>query len=350
MAWQIQMEPPRLRSQIRQYARRLGKKPARTLLNADQPQAHRKTLFDIMTGFIPIENVKFDKRLTHVEQRPAGVTLTFSDGTTAEAAILAGADGIRSTTREHILKDLYPSQVAPVYAGAYCYRAVIPMPEAYEILGDLTDVAKLYFGPKRGVAEFNYLLCVADSDEGWKLKDAVTERTTHEAMMADFEDPGIDESFRKLLQRAKPVKWGLFHHLHTATYFRDRVVLIQWVIDAVQAEYSAFETLHESDGLVSTARELGIAYVAYGPLGHGWLVDVPTRRQTTSSPTTIGGKFQGENFYANKRIVDGFKDLATRKKCTLPQISRAWVAAQGMISIPGTTKPGRLEENWGREA
>ncbi|OJJ35566.1 hypothetical protein ASPWEDRAFT_111079 [Aspergillus wentii DTO 134E9] len=196
--------------------------------------AHRKTLFDIMTGFIPIENVKFDKRLTHVEQRPAGVTLTFSDGTTAEAAILAGADGIRSTTREHILKDLYPSQVAPVYAGAYCYRAVIPMPEAYEILGDLTDVAKLYFGPKRGVAsivrqEFNYLLCVADSDEGWKLKDAVTERTTHEAMMADFEDPGIDESFRKLLQRAKPVKWGLFHHLHTATYFRDRVVLIQWV-------------------------------------------------------------------------------------------------------------------------
>jgi len=44
-------------------------------------------------------------------------------------------------------------------------------------------------------------------------------------------------------------------------------------IDAVQAEYSAFETLHESDGLVSTARELGIAYVAYGPLGHGWLVD-----------------------------------------------------------------------------
>jgi aryl-alcohol dehydrogenase-like predicted oxidoreductase len=44
-------------------------------------------------------------------------------------------------------------------------------------------------------------------------------------------------------------------------------------IDAVQADYSAFETLHESDGLVSTARELGIAYVAYCPLGHGWLVD-----------------------------------------------------------------------------
>jgi len=44
-------------------------------------------------------------------------------------------------------------------------------------------------------------------------------------------------------------------------------------IDAIQAEYSAFETLHETDGQIDTAKELGIAYVAYSPLGHGWLVD-----------------------------------------------------------------------------
>lgn len=44
-------------------------------------------------------------------------------------------------------------------------------------------------------------------------------------------------------------------------------------IDAIQAEYSAFETLHETDGLIEAAKELGIAYVAYSPLGHGWLVD-----------------------------------------------------------------------------
>lgn len=41
----------------------------------------------------------------------------------------------------------------------------------------------------------------------------------------------------------------------------------------MQAEYSAFETLHETDGLIDTARELGVAYVAYSPLGRGWLVD-----------------------------------------------------------------------------
>ncbi|BCS13887.1 monooxygenase [Aspergillus luchuensis IFO 4308] len=202
--------------------------------NYIRKSAHRKTLLDIMTSFIPIEKVKFNKRLTNVEQLPAGVTLTFSDGTTAEASILAGADGIKSTVREHVLKDLYPSQVAPVYAGAYCYRAVIPMSEAYEILGDLTDVAKFYFGYKRsavtyrisGGDEFNFLLCVAGSDDAWKLKDAVTERVTHEAMMADFDGPGVDDSFRQLLRMAKPVKWGFFHHLHTATYFRDRVVLV----------------------------------------------------------------------------------------------------------------------------
>ncbi|OJJ02218.1 hypothetical protein ASPVEDRAFT_52954 [Aspergillus versicolor CBS 583.65] len=98
-------------------------------------------------------------------------------------------------------------------------------------------------------------------------------------------------------------------------------------IDAVQAEYSAFETLHESDGLVSTARELDIAYIAYGPLGHGWLVD--------DFPYQTPDDF-GLDDYRRQMI----------KKCTLPQIALAWVAAQGMISIPGTTKPGRLQENW----
>jgi hypothetical protein len=57
-------------------------------------------------------------------------------------------------------------------------------------------------------------------------------------------------------------------------------------------------------------------------------------------------KFQGDNFYKNKAIVDEIKKLAKKKGCTTPQIALAWVAAQGMIAIPGTTKPARLEENW----
>lgn len=45
-------------------------------------------------------------------------------------------------------------------------------------------------------------------------------------MMADFEGPGVDDCFRRLLAKAKPVKWGFFHHPHTASYFRDRVALV----------------------------------------------------------------------------------------------------------------------------
>ncbi|KAI0149189.1 NADP-dependent oxidoreductase domain-containing protein [Pestalotiopsis sp. NC0098] len=121
-------------------------------------------------------------------------------------------------------------------------------------------------------------------------------------------------------------------------------------IDALQAEYSAFETLHETDGLIDTAKELGIAYVAYSPLGHGWLVDdFPYKSPDDFAPDDFRRtvpKFQGENFFKNRRIVDEIKKLATRKGCKLTQVALAWVAAQGMIAIPGTTKVGRLEENW----
>lgn len=57
-------------------------------------------------------------------------------------------------------------------------------------------------------------------------------------------------------------------------------------------------------------------------------------------------KFQGENFYKNKAVVEKIKAFATKKGCTTAQIALAWVASQGMIAIPGTTKPERLEENW----
>jgi 2-polyprenyl-6-methoxyphenol hydroxylase-like FAD-dependent oxidoreductase len=120
----------------------------------DITQAHRKALLDIMTSFIPIESVKFNKRLTDVEQKPGKVVLRFSDGDVAEADVLAGADGIKSTIRKHVLEPLYPEQVPPIYANAYCYRAVIPMSDAYEILGDLTDVAKNFFGHGRAAVTY----------------------------------------------------------------------------------------------------------------------------------------------------------------------------------------------------
>ncbi|KAF2994366.1 hypothetical protein E8E13_001405 [Curvularia kusanoi] len=201
--------------------------------NFNRKSAHRKALLDMMTSFIPIENVKFNKCLTSIEQHPDKVVLRFADGEVAGASVLAGADGIKSIVREHVLGSRYPEQVPPVYADAYCYRGVIPMHEAEEILGDLTDVAKFYFGYRRsavtyrisGGEEFNFLLCAA-SDSPWTFENAVTEKVSHEAMMADFQGSGVDDRFRRLLNKAKPIKWGFFHHLRTSTYYQDHVAIL----------------------------------------------------------------------------------------------------------------------------
>ncbi|KAF9888936.1 hypothetical protein FE257_008105 [Aspergillus nanangensis] len=195
--------------------------------------AHRNAVLQIMTSFIPIEKVRFGKCLTSIEQHLDKVVLNFADSDVAAASMLVGADGIKSTVRAHVLKPSYPSQVEPVYADSYCYRGVIPTSEAKEIFGDLTDMATMYLGDKRCCVtyliskgdEFNFLLCVMD-EKPWESGDVVSEKITHEAMMADFEGPGVDERFRRLLSKAMPVKWGFFHHQDTSTYYHDRVVLL----------------------------------------------------------------------------------------------------------------------------
>ena len=102
-----------------------------------------------MTSYIPPHTVQFNKHLTGIQQNLSNVTLTFSDTTTTNATILIGADGIKSIVRKHVLHPFYPAQTDPVYANAYCYRGVIPIREAEDILGDLTHVAKFYFGVGR---------------------------------------------------------------------------------------------------------------------------------------------------------------------------------------------------------
>jgi salicylate hydroxylase len=227
-----------------------------------------------MTSFIPIKNVRFNKYLESIEQRADKVILKFTDGEVAEASVLAGADGIKSIVREHVLKPSYPKETAPVYAGAYCYRAVIPMSEAYPILGDLTDVAKFYFGHKRsavtyritGGEEFNFLFCVAD-DKPWTSERAVTMETTHEAMMNDFRGSGVDARFIELLAKAQPTKWGFFHHWRTSTYNRGRVVLLGDAAHASLPFQAAGAAQGLEDALVLSNVLAKVASIQETPLG-----------------------------------------------------------------------------------
>lgn len=80
---------------------------------------------------------------------------------------------------------------------------------------------------------------------------------------------GLSECSAETLRKANSSRSIIAIRLSTIYTYHFAVAKI----DAVQAEFSPFETLHEDDGLIPTARELDVAFIAYGPLGHGWLVE-----------------------------------------------------------------------------
>lgn len=119
-------------------------------------------------------------------------------------------------------------------------------------------------------------------------------------------------------------------------------------ITALQTEYSLWSRDPEDD-ILPTVRELGIGYVAYSPLGRGFLTgqftrpeDLPADDYRRNSP-----RFQGDNFYKNLELVDRVKAIAAEKGATPSQLALAWLLAQGddIVPIPGTKRRAYLEEN-----
>jgi aryl-alcohol dehydrogenase-like predicted oxidoreductase len=119
-------------------------------------------------------------------------------------------------------------------------------------------------------------------------------------------------------------------------------------ISALQTEYSLW-TRDPEDEVLPTCRELGIGFVAYSPLGRGFLTgrfqsidDLAPDDYRRNSP-----RFQGENFQKNLDLVQHIEELARRKKCTASQLALSWVLAQGddIVPIFGTKRRVYLEEN-----
>ena len=119
-------------------------------------------------------------------------------------------------------------------------------------------------------------------------------------------------------------------------------------ISALQTEYSLW-TRDPEDEILATVRELGIGFVAYSPLGRGFLTgqfkrpeDIPEDDFRRHNP-----RFQGDNFYKNLDLVRHIESLAHSKGATAAQIALAWVMAQGEDVVPifGVKKRTRLEEN-----
>jgi aryl-alcohol dehydrogenase-like predicted oxidoreductase len=122
-------------------------------------------------------------------------------------------------------------------------------------------------------------------------------------------------------------------------------------IAALQSEYSLWTRDVEDNDVLETTRKLGIALVAYSPLGRGFLTGEIKRFEDLAADDyrRHSPRFQGENFEKNLELVQKIEEVARRKNCTAAQLALAWTLARGedIVPIPGTKKRHRLEENVG---
>jgi len=137
------------------------------------------------------------------------------------------------------------------------------------------------------------------------------------------------------LSEASPETIGRAHAVHPIT--------------ALQTEWSLWTRDPETDGVLDTVRRLGIGFVAYSPLGRGFLSgairkveDLPADDFRRQNP-----RFSGENFRKNLLLVEKVEEIAAAKGVTASQLALAWVLARGedVVPIPGTKRRSYLEQN-----
>jgi aryl-alcohol dehydrogenase-like predicted oxidoreductase len=155
-------------------------------------------------------------------------------------------------------------------------------------------------------------------------------------------------AMQELVQAGKVVYLGI-SEAAPATIRRANAV---HPVTALQSEYSLF-TRDPEDEVLATVRELGIGFVAYSPLGRGFL----SGRLSGSSPDKFADddfrrdhpRFEGENLASNLALVERVRKLADEKGVTPAQLAIAWLLAQGddVVPIPGTKRRRYLEENVG---
>jgi aryl-alcohol dehydrogenase-like predicted oxidoreductase len=192
----------------------------------------------------------------------------------------------------------------------------------------------------------------------------------HQACDASLERLGVDVidlSYQHRVDTTVPIEdtWGALRELVGAGKIRHagiseaapetirRAHAVQ-PVTAVQTEYSLWSRDPEDDGVLATCTELGIGFVAYSPIGRGFLSG-QIRSVDDLAPDDFrrrNPRFMGEAFEANLRLVDRVREIADEKGVTATQLALAWVMAQsdrsgnpGIVPIPGTKRVAYLEEN-----
>jgi aryl-alcohol dehydrogenase-like predicted oxidoreductase len=189
-------------------------------------------------------------------------------------------------------------------------------------------------------------------------------RYVREACEASLERLGVEHIDLYYLHRVDPqtpieetvgamaqlVKQGKVRHLGLSEASPATVRRAHRVhpLAAIQTEYSLFSREPEAE-LVPLLRDLGIALVAYSPLGRGFLAGRFRKLEDLAADDwrRANPRFQGGNFAANLRLADHLRELAAAKGCTAAQLALAWLLSRhdDVIPIPGTSSVQRLTEN-----
>ncbi len=150
---------------------------------------------------------------------------------------------------------------------------------------------------------------------------------------------------------AELVEAGKVRHLGLSEAAPDTIRRAHAVhpITALQSEWSLWTRDPETDGVLETVRQLGIGFVAYSPLGRGFLSGAFQKVEDLAEDDfrRHNPRFQGENFQKNLELVEHVKQLAEAKGVAPSQLALAWVLAQGddVVPIPGTKRRTYLEQN-----
>jgi len=148
------------------------------------------------------------------------------------------------------------------------------------------------------------------------------------------------------------VRQGKIRHIGLSEASADTIRRAHKVhpLSALQTEYSLW-TRDPEDEILATTRELGVAFIAYSPLGRGFLTGQIKRFEDFAPDDyrRFSPRFQGDNFQKNLGLVARVESIAKEKNCTPGQLALAWLLAQGddIIPIPGTKRRKYLEENFG---
>jgi aryl-alcohol dehydrogenase-like predicted oxidoreductase len=172
----------------------------------------------------------------------------------------------------------------------------------------------------------------------------------------------IDLYYQHRVDSSTPIEetWGALAELVTAGKVRHlgiseasaatiRAAHAVHPITALQSEWSLWTRDVEENDVLATVRELGIGFVAYSPIGRGFLSG-EIRTVDDLAPDDFrrnNPRFQGENLTKNLELVDKVREIAAEKGVTATQLALAWVLAQGedVVPIPGTKRVRYLEEN-----